>query len=510
MRCKNCDYPLWNIKVRICPECGEGFRPTDYDFVPHSVAFHCPHCEQNYFGTDKRGHLEPLQFQCAKCQNLIHMNQMLVAPAEGVDEKEARSDHMPWLERSEGGIIKSWFATIKWAMLEPHRLIRATPVDIPFGRAWIFALITAALFLSIGLYIPVLVYGAAASFGPGQSGLSGVWYSIGGFSALIVGIVAIGLYLLVWAGVAHLFLKMTGKTAHTFRRTCHSIFYSAPAGVILLIPLCNMLFGLVWWIASAAIMIKESQKVHGVRAAIAVFAWPFVSVYLIQVITGLYSLLIMGMLMSLAVGGFGGGFGRPGFGGGMQVSPTTSIVAQSVLTSANSSSGIGPTHALELTLSNNMIMTSWGSNFCDPSTQTTPADIPVGDGTLQDFTNSSLSSQLGTLKDVIDALPSNVVAYRFGDFLFTYHGASLNTWDTQLWIVVMLPDPDANSPPNPSDPIYLATADYTVAQTTFGQLPALIKIQNQHRATLGLPPLPDLTKVTHSNPAVAESEDSSD
>ena len=439
------------------------------------------------------------------------MDQMVVAPAEGIDEKEARSDHMPWLERSEGGIIKSWFATIKWAMLEPHRLIRATPVDIPFGRAWLFGLITAALFLSIGLYIPILVYGAAVSFGRGQSGLGGMWFSIGGFSTLLIGIVAIGLYLLVWAAVAHLFLKITGKTAFTFRRTCHAIYYSAPAGVILLVPLCNMLFGLVWWIASAAIMLKESQKVHGARAAIAVFAWPFISVYLLQVLTGLQSLFIMAMLMSFAFGGgLGRGFGGPGFGGGMQVSPTTSTVARSVLTAANTNNGTGPTHALELTLSNNMIMTSWGSNFCDPSTQTTPADIPVGDGTLQDFTNSSLSSQLGTLKDVIDALPSNVVAYRFGDFLFTYHGATLNTYDSQLWIVVMLSDPDANKSPNASDQVYLATADYSVTQTTLGQLPALIKTQNQHRATLGLPPLPDLTTVTHGKPAVADSEDNSD
>ena len=31
----------------------------------------------------------------------------------------------------------------------------------------------------------------------------------------------------------------------------------------------------------------------------------------------------------------------------------------------------------------------------------------------------------------------------------------------------------------------------------------LLKKQNQHRATLGLPPLPDLTTVTHNNPATA-------
>ncbi len=500
LRCKNCDYPLWNIKARACPECGEAFRPTEFDFVPHSVIFHCPHCEQVYYGTDSRGHLEPLQFPCAKCQQLIHMDQTVVAPAKGVDEKEARLDHMPWLERGEGRFVKPWFATIKWAMLEPHRLIRATPVDIPFGRAWLFGLITAAMFLLIGFYIPVLVYGAAVSFGMGQSGMGGMWFSIGGVTTLLVGIVVVGVYLLLWAAIAHGVLKMTGNTAHTFRRTCHAIFYSAPAGVFLLIPLCNILFGLVWWIASAAIMIKESQRVHGARAAIAVFVWPLISVYLLQVITGLQSLFIIGMLMSFA---FGGGFGGRTFGGGMPASMETSAVAQAVLSSANSSNGIGATHALELTLGGNMIMSSWGSNFCHPNTQTTPADIPVGDGTFQDFINSSRSSQLGAIKDAIDAMPSNVVAHRFGDFVFTYHGAALNSWDTRLWVVVMLPDPDVNDPPSVNDPIYVGTADYNVTQTTFGQLPTQIRWQNQHRATLGLPPLPDLTTVTHDKPAVA-------
>jgi len=232
----------------------------------------------------------------------------------------------------------------------------------------------------------------------------------------------------------------------------------------------------------------------------AVFVWPLISVYLVQALTGLQGFFLFAMFMPFM---FGGGFGGGAFGGGMPASMETSTVAQAVLSSANSSNGIGATHALELTLGSSMIMSSWGSNFCHPNTQTTPADIPVGDGTLQDFINSSRSSQLGEIKDAIDAMPSNVVAHRFGDFVFTYHGAALNTWDTQLWVVVMLPDPDVNGTPNARDPIYIATADYSVTQTTFGQLPAKIQRQNQHRATLGLPPLPDLTTVTHDKPAVA-------
>jgi len=435
------------------------------------------------------------------------MDEMIVAPAEGIAEQETTVDRMPWLDRGEGGIFKSWFAMIKWAMIEPHRVIRATPADTSVGRAWLFGLCTTVIFLIFGAYLPFLVYGSAVSFGPGQSGFSGLWFTIGGIGTIVFGSLAVGLYLFVWAGIAHVMLRMTGKTAQTFRRTCHAICYSAPAGVVLAVPCCNMLFGLVWWIASAAIMIKETQKVHGARAALAVFSWPFVSVYLVQVVSGLQGIIILTVLMPFALSG--GLFG-PGLGGGMPVSAETSEVAQAVISSANQNTGIGPDHVIELTFGNSMITSSWGSNFCDPSTKTTTADIPVGDGTLQDFITSSRSSQLGQAKDVIDAMPSNVVAHRFGDFVFTYHGAALNSWDAMLWVVVMIPDPDVNDPPGVNDPIYVGTADYNVTQTTFGQLPTQIRRQNQHRATLGLPPLPDLTTVTHDKPAVADQQPTGD
>ncbi len=50
--------------------------------------------------------------------------------------------------------------------------------------------------------------------------------------------------------------------------------------------------------------------------------------------------------------------------------------------------------------------------------------------------------------------------------------------------------------------VWIGSASYAVTPTTFGQLPSLLQQQNQHRATLGLPPLPDLTTVTHGNPAL--------
>lgn len=31
MRCKTCNYRLWNLAGRTCPECGTGFRPSGFE-----------------------------------------------------------------------------------------------------------------------------------------------------------------------------------------------------------------------------------------------------------------------------------------------------------------------------------------------------------------------------------------------------------------------------------------------------------------------------------------------
>ena len=84
MRCRTCDYPLWNLKTRQCPECGSQFSPVEYDFRPNTVRFCCPHCEQAYYGTDSRGHLEPRSFACVTCGEHLSMREMVLLPAEGL------------------------------------------------------------------------------------------------------------------------------------------------------------------------------------------------------------------------------------------------------------------------------------------------------------------------------------------------------------------------------------------------------------------------------------------
>ena len=499
MRCKRCDYPLWNLDARLCPECGEAFRPSEHEFVPRSVVFRCPNCRRTYFGTDAHGHLDPKAFNCTGCGQPIHMDEMIVAPREGVAEDRAARDHMPWLERGETGAVRAWFSCMRWAMVEPQRLIRATPSETSTVTAWFFALCTVTLYLAMGFLAPYMVYQMWMALSPTGGGAGAVWFYLGGPAGYAAAIVILGLYPVVWAVSAHGLLRLTGATPGGFRRTCHSVYYASSAAVLIALPCVGWFFGLIWWAVSATNMIKESHRAHGGRAAMAVLAWPVLSVFLwVTLYVSVLPVMILGM------GGFpGGGLGAVPGGRTSQ----TQLIAQTIVAGSWQRGGTAPDHVVEILLSdwNSMI-----GNFCESGTSTTTADIPLGAGTLRDFSGLSRSDQLGAVKAAMDGLPPNVVAYRFGDYVFTYPGATLNTAVGGLWVVVMLPDPDVNPAPGPTDSVFIGTDDYTVFTTTVGQLPARTKTQNRFRATLGLPPLPDLTTVTHDQPAVSDGATSGD
>ncbi len=192
-----------------------------------------------------------------------------------------------------------------------------------------------------------------------------------------------------------------------------------------------------------------------------------------------------------------GAFGSPGYQTG---------AISSALTTYRSQQGGDPQHAIELVLTSTG-RTAAGAGFtalfCDQSSNTTAADVPVGADTLAGFDNASRATQLSTVGKVMEAVPEGIVAHRLGDFVFTYHG-STGAWDPQLWSVVMLADPDVNGPPKDADLVVIGTEGQSVTETTAGELPALLKEQNAYRATLGLPPLPDPATVTHGRPDVQE------
>lgn len=495
VRCRNCEYPLWNLKTRQCPECGADFLPSSYEFEPHSTRFCCPHCDHPYYGTSETGHVEPSAFACLKCGAVITLDDMVLRPGLGVDEQRTKRTSMPWLERKDHGRIRAWFMMIGRAMVTPRDLAASVPSETPLLGAWLYALLTVGLIAAAGVGLPQIVFAFPRVLWSGGSAVTMAPLAIVTQAlAWVVGTVVVGgAVLWLWAGFAHVVLLLTGGASGGARRTCHAFFYSAGASVLSAVPCFGILLGWIWWSVSAGVMLAQMHRVHALRGIVAVGLFPGV------VVGVMIGVMFYSMWTSMATFGGGGPGGAPT----QQVWTFNQAIVQSLTGAA------APTHAAELLLTSTWQPTGYAptpaTSFLDPSTNTRLEDVPLGDTTLAAFEKATRSQQLQSIIATMESLPAGMIAHRLGDFVFTYHGATLSA-ASPLWLVVMIPDPDVN-PLTPETRIAIGSSDMQVSTATLAELPGLLATQNAARASAGLGPLPDLTTVTHAAPAVSRAEE---
>ena len=279
MRCRTCEYPLWNLEARQCPECGTPFAPSQYRFALNSVRFCCPGCRTAYYGQSDEGHLVPAEFDCVKCSRHLRMDEMILLPGEGVAEDSTKGDSMPWLERREGrGRLKAWFAMFSRVFSNPASLIALVPGDRPASESLLFGLsvlvpcflVNGAVFAVSGL-TSVLV-------GSNLSGVTGDLLSLLMNVLMLALLVLLGV--LVQACAAHLTIFLTGGTTQPFRRTVECLCYASPTAFFAAFPCLGFLLApimLTWWYVSSAQMLGQVHKASMKRAATGVLIIPVVS-----------------------------------------------------------------------------------------------------------------------------------------------------------------------------------------------------------------------------------------
>lgn len=492
MNCKSCNYPLWNIRNRQCPECGAAFVPSDFDFVPNSVCFCCPHCDQSYYGIGERGHLEPRRFECIKCRQTIDMDEMVLRPAAGVDERVTQADRMPWFERDQRGTVKAWFATMGAAMTRPANLIRAVPRDHSVGSAWLFMFISNLIFALIGGGIPLLftvvIMQLISRQVPGMAAMMPMMFSQTIWQ-LPMQLVLLAVAPPLWAWLTHLLLMIGDRPAEKLSRTAHCIYYSSAANCIAAIPCgdCAQLGGKIWWLVSAILMVKESHRVSGGKATFAV---------LVSGIVVWGGTIVAAIVIALMTMGFpGGSFANFGATIGSNFTAQTLWGELSSYTTAHD--GYGPHHAAEL------LIEDAGPAFVPFVIASSEQNVPIGETTLQQFKLLTSAEQKEIVADVVAQQPDGVVAHRLGDVVFTYHGIDFTSADKRLWAFIVAPDPTMSSW-SPSLPYTIARVDGTTYQVTPEKFILEYQAQNQFRQNAALPPLPgDILSILHGNPAIA-------
>jgi hypothetical protein len=452
------------------------------------VRFCCPHCDKAYFGTGASGHLVPRSFACLGCGREIDMDEMILRPAEELGERRAERGRMPWLERQGTSAIKAWLATIGMALTRPTDLMAGMPVGTSIQSAWLFMFVTNVIFRIPGVIFAIVTLTTMMAAMSGSALPRGatrqiVAQALGGQGAALAAIAAMPV---LWIIVTHGILRASGKLEHGLARTWQAICYSTGANCATAIPClssCGALVGAIWWSVSATAMVHAG---HGVSAGRAVFA----------TLTG-------GAVAAVAaIAGFAGLYWSLGmFGpmGGLASAPgDAALLAQAIVADAAQRGGEGPPHAAMLLPRGGS--SSWDFVALDASGD--PENVPFGDGTLADLDQLEPGRRSSAIAAVASSMPAGVVAHRLGDYVFTYHGADLSSADPRLWIVVMMPDPATSGPFPPRRQIHIGLADGTARSVAIEMLPAELRGQNELRRSQGLPPLPDLTTVTHDAPAV--------
>jgi hypothetical protein len=521
MYCKTCNYSLWNLRDRRCPECGSAFKPSDFRFVPGSVRFCCPHCAQAYYGTTPEGHLQPRSFLCVNCRQPVEMDQTIVVPAAGVDEELTSAERMPWLDDSPG-FFRRWFKTIGWSMTSPSKLIAGTALTSSLGRAFWFAFLTLSLYYA-AMIIPlcgVVAFSALSALSRGRTGgpamFSGMFvgFAIWAVTAILVTLASF----LFWAFISHALLRVGGPTEGGLRRTMQCFLYSSGAFVLVAVPCVGPYLSVVCWVwsaVSAIHMICRGQRVGGGRASFAVLTPPITLTILGAL--GLVLWLIPAISSTVTAA-------QAAATQAAAQAATAGIVgeqqnAQLVLDSLRRHADAPPGHAARLV--------AWGdvapTQFVLSQRPDTPgADaIVVGRTTLQDLFTAAKSAQERELRRAEGALPPNVTAHRVGDFVFTYHGVDMANGVDGLWLFIAevrtAPPalPAASAPSDPSSRRRSRRASVPTGQSiwlvgtnagevhTVSDLLSATYEQNQLRAAQGLAPLPAATEVKDVWPAPA-------
>lgn len=500
MRCKTCNYSLWQIRDRRCPECGTPFKPSDFEFVCNSVRFCCPHCNQDYYGTGEKGHLVPSSFACVRCSQIIDMDDTVLLPTAGVDEKQTETTVVPWIDRRNRWWFSAFFITMGMAIANPRRLMNAIPETSSFLRALIYGSLHIALQTALNLGAFFMFMGLMSAAAGGGGIFAGV---VGAAAALaIVGPVVI----LLWAGSAHLILRLTGETAHGFGRTHQAIAYSAGNNFLYGIPCIGFYFfwaGALWWAISAGFMLALGQRVRGWRAALAVGVLPAV------VILGVIGLITYAFLetRSMVTQAQTQMQARSRASAGVSSLATLPLAEQAAM----SQFSVAFLSAMARSDNDVRNIVEIASDDVRPESfedlrESAPAPIILGGTTLQNWAMRVTPEERTPLIDRAVALTPEGPAYRIGDRVFTHAGIDLSTINEddgsdRLWLVIGWRRSLTSN--GPAETVSVVRADGQVNAMNSDAFAGFLAAQNTLRESFGLPPLlmPDTVREHETAPA---------
>ena len=282
MRCRGCNYELWNLPPGDCPECGKPWRFEDFRFHREFVQFLCPHCDCAYPGEYIASLASPHEFTCTGCQSAIQLNQMCARPIEGIDGSQAMQEEFVWIERRRVGRWRAFWRVVGYSLGAPSRIGNTMTQKRGLrGALWFsflclnFAGFNWLIFITIAFWLPSFT-------GRSQSFRGVEFIAVLVFLAVFVGLVlAQQLFFLVWGLITHALIRINGPSRHAIGHTLSATQYCAGTFIICAVPLCGFYFSLISLVWMAVAMVSALAALHKIsrwRTAFAVLAPPVVMI----------------------------------------------------------------------------------------------------------------------------------------------------------------------------------------------------------------------------------------
>jgi hypothetical protein len=417
------------------------------------------------------------------------MDDTVLLPTEGVEEKQTETTVVPWVDRRDRSWFTAFFITMGQGISNPRRLMNAIPETSSFGRALVYGSIHVVLQSIMNLGGFVLVMGLASA----ASGAGGIFAGVLG--AIVATLLLGPVILLLWAGTAHVALRLTGETAYGFGRTHQAIAYSAGNNFLYGIPCIGLYFfwaGALWWAISAGFMLATAQRVRGWRAGLAVSVLPVLVV--VGVVT-LITLTVLNVQKSVAKAMASA---NPASSGAL---PTSERTRMSMLSApflqAQSNRVANLTHIAEVLQPGSVSEMT----FTDVRERGVTTPITIGGSPLSAWgPNMSDESRRVITQAAVRRTPPDP-AYRIGDRVFTHAGINLSNineddMSDQLWLVIGWRR--SLKATHAAETVSVLRADWEILEMSSHDFAGMLQSQNTLRAGLALPalPMPD-TVVDH-------------
>ncbi len=185
--------------------------------------------------------------------------------------------------------------------------------------------------------------------------------------------------------------------------------------------------------------------------------------------------------------------------GSTNAQASAAIIMQQARVHAESHNGEFPEHAAQLIAAGKVGPDAFA--VTESSTQT--FNVPLGTSNLQSVGWSPVHVQEEIVREVVAAMPPNVVAHRLGDYVLCWHGIELGHAEASLWLFIVSADPDFNDPTDLNGAVIVGLADGTIERVEIDAWDERLTAQNTLRIANNLAPLPHPSRVRHANPYIA-------